>query len=586
MMEGQERKEEERVDPCKLDYSQRVLVIDLFSGIGGLTNALEKAGVTWHLLVCIEKDKDCRRLLRRTHPGLELFSDIRKFDEKALKRLLAKIPDVTGIVVGGGSPCQGLSKLSSKRRHLMDERSGLFRELVRVFKMVEESIRHRRVWLLKLCENVVADGTDVKEMSFELGIRPVLVDAQYLSRVRRPRLFWVSVDLTKEEDVEVIERANFDQVIYRADPEPLELFLAAGHNWAAGMGNPNLKFPTFTRAIVRKEPPPDPAGLEGLEEVARLRWVEDSYRFPPYTYRDEYMILTPDCQMRPLVAAERELLMGFPQGHTQKLWKKTPTTEDEKRLCEDLQCGAIGNSFHTNSVACLLDHALASLGLKKRKGPKEIVASSMAVQVVPPQSLDAAVAEDEGKDLTSEDDQDTISVPGAEWLEKVEKKSRSSALIGDLQNEEKLSQLLISAYVRRQEFKGSDVRLDVGSLCRPDSFPRASLAPGKWQWHVARHWPFTVEEHINLLELRAVIHTFEWRLRKKTFGDTRALHLTDSQVALSVAVKGRSSSRRINKLLRRYAALQLAGGILPLLAWVESELNPADAPSRYYEKKA
>eukprot|EP00438_Fugacium_kawagutii_P003245 Skav220245 [mRNA] locus=scaffold3452:121652:123410:- [translate_table: standard] len=51
-------------------------------------------------------------------------------------------------------------------------------------------------------------------------------------------------------------------------------------------------------------------------------------------------------------------------------------------------------------------------------------------------------------------------------------------------------------------------------------------------------------------------------------------------VALAVAVKGQSSSRAINSLLRRFAALQIAGGIHPLLAWVESELNPVDEPSR------
>ena len=33
-------------------------------------------------------------------------------------------------------------------------------------------------------------------------------------------------------------------------------------------------------------------------------------------------------------------------------------------------------------------------------------------------------------------------------------------------------------------------------------------------------------------------------------------------------------------MLRRYATLQVAGGVMPILGWVESEDNPADAPSR------
>ena len=584
MLEGEKLEREPIPDPTMLNPKEKVIVIDLFSGIGGLTNALEKAGVQWDFLVCVESDKDCRRLLRRVHPGAEMLKDIRDFDEKFLRRILAKVPGVTGIIIGGGSPCQGLSKLSSKRKHLQDERSGLFFEAARAFRLVERASHERLMWCLKLLENVVPDSKDIQDMSYELEMEPVLVDAQYLSRARRPRLFWLSTKLSEEEDVEMIERPHFTQVIYRAEPEPMELFLEAGHDWAGGMRDANLKFPTFTRSIPRKQPPPDPAGLEGLPEAAKIRWEEASFRLPPYTYHDDYMILTPDLELRPLASGEREILMGFPQGHVQKMLKKTPEGEKEKQAAEDLMVSAIGNSFHTNAVAALLDHALASMGLKKRKGAKEIVAGSRAMQVMPPKK-GAEAEESEGEGPNETEMLETMSIPGNEYLEKLEKETRSKALASELRSDDHLSQLLVSAFVRRQEYRGSDVRLDIGSLYRPDSFPRGSVNPNKWIWHTAHHWPFKREEHINLLELRALIHTFEWRLRKSAFGDCRPLHLTDSQVALSVSVKGRSSSRRLNNLLKKFAVLQVGGGIFPLLAWVESEANPADAPSRIYEKK-
>ena len=41
---------------------------------------------------------------------------------------MEKVPGLTGMIVGGGSPCQGLSRLSSERSHLEDERSALFYE--------------------------------------------------------------------------------------------------------------------------------------------------------------------------------------------------------------------------------------------------------------------------------------------------------------------------------------------------------------------------------------------------------------------------------------------------------------------------
>ena len=271
MMEGERVEREKPLEPGKLGYEERVLVIDLFSTVGGLTNALEKAGVRWRYLLCVESDKDCRRLLRRAHPGVELPKDVRDFDESVLKRLIAKLPGITGLIIGGGSPCQGLSKLSSKRKHFKDERSGLFYEAARAFRLADKMAQQLGLWLLKMLENVVADKEDIKEMCYQLDMPAVMVDSQYLSRARRPRLFWINTGLTMEDDVEVIERPDFTQVIYRADPEPVELFLEANHEWAGGLRDPGLKFPTFTRSIPRTRPPPDPAGLGRVAKISGKR---------------------------------------------------------------------------------------------------------------------------------------------------------------------------------------------------------------------------------------------------------------------------------------------------------------------------
>ena len=344
------------------------------------------------------------------------------------------------------------------------------------------------------------------------------------------------------------------------------------------------RFPTFTRSIPRARPPPDPAGLSETGPAGVARWEADQFRYPPYTYKDEYMVLTPECTLRPLVAEEREILMGYQPGHSAKLLKKAPKREAERRAAEDLQCSALGNSFHTNSVACLLDHALATMGLKSRKGAEEIVQLSLAQQITRCPPTEPPLVEDSGETSQLSRTDDSISVGGAVKAEELERKSRSSKLLADeLHDEKKLSSLLVSAYVRRQEFRGSDVRLDISALYRPDSFPRGSVEPHRWVWHRSHSFPFKEKDHINVLELRALVHTFEWRLRNQAFGSCRALHLTDSQVALAVATKGRSSSKSLNRLLRKFAALQIAGGVWPLLAYVESGKNPADGPSREYE---
>lgn len=146
-----------------------------------------------------------------------------------------------------------------------------------------------------------------------------------------------------------------------------------------------------------------------------------------------------------------------------------------------------------------------------------------------------------------------------------------------------LSQALVHHYLRRMEFRGSDVRLDVGLFYRPDAAPRTSVDPGRWSWTVAHSYPFRTAEHINVLELRAILHTLEWRARTSIFHSCRFLHLSDSQVCLGVLTKGRSSSRKVNRLLRRVCSLCIALDLYPLWAWIESRLNPADEPSRRYE---
>jgi len=574
------------------DVSQKVVVIDLFAGIGGLERALELAQLKPWFTVAVESDPDCRRCLRRRFPGMEFCSDVKKVDQEQVKRWLKKIPDANGVIVGGGSPCQGLSRLSVDRRHLEDPRSKLFRDAVAVMKMVKEESKLLGMWCIRFLENVVADDVDIQEMSLALEMRPRLVDSQYLSRARRPRLFWFSVDLVSHEEVEVREHELFDEVIYGAATEPMSSVLCPGCRWIPGERDSGKRFPTFTRAIPRPRPPKAPAGLASTSEEGLRRWREDGYRYPPYTYERDYMIEEEDGHLRPLKACEREVLMGFKKGHTMDLARKPPESPEETQKLEDQRCAAIGNAFHATVVAALLDHMLWSFGVKPLVGHHEIVESWASeikrlsavaevheVEVVLDQ---APKGEDPGYDT------DTTQIGSYE----MERKSRgiprspasATSIAGISELDLNMSVRMVQAFVRRQEYRGSDVRLDVGTLFRPDAFPRATVNPHRWLWHVAHAYPFHTQEHINVLELRALIHCVEWRLRRKNFNGTRFLHLADSQITLSVCVKGRSSSRTLNRLLRKLAAMSVAAGLYPVLAWVESHLNPADEPSRRYEQ--
>ena len=63
------------------------------------------------------------------------------------------------------------------------------------------------------------------------------------------------------------------------------------------------------------------------------------------------------------------------------------------------------------------------------------------------------------------------------------------------------------------------------------------------------------------------------------------MHLFDSQVALAVIAKGRSSSRVLNHVVSKINALTLAGSMMPGYAFIASEWNPSDAASRRWDPK-
>ena len=87
-------------------------------------------------------------------------------------------------------------------------------------------------------------------------------------------------------------------------------------------------------------------------------------------------------------------------------------------------------------------------------------------------------------------------------------------------------------------------------------------------------------DHITSLEARALLLSLRWKARSPTNIPSKYLHLTDSQTALGAFIKHRSNAVALNYLLQRSAAIQLAGGLYPVLCFVRSHDNPADKPSR------
>ena len=73
------------------------------------------------------------------------------------------------------------------------------------------------------------------------------------------------------------------------------------------------------------------------------------------------------------------------------------------------------------------------------------------------------------------------------------------------------------------------------------------------------------------------------RARDPALVGSRFINITDSQVTFHCMTKGRSSAK-LNRLVRRIAAVSLAADLTPFHVWTISKWNFADYGSRKFEK--
>ena len=236
-----------------------------------------------------------------------------------------------------------------------------------------------------MCEDTVRD-----ELTQLLDWHPALVRSSDISRVQRNRYVWFSERLVSHPGFEVEKGASFDSVFLSGPLEPLDLILEPGWEWPAAEQSEVARIPTLTRAIRRKNPPVEPRGLERLGAVEALRWKQDGHRFPPYAYADAACFQLPGQprSRRPPVANEREVLMGFPRGHTLGM--------DPKALEEDLEdqrCSAVGNSFHVGVFACLFAAVLFQVGFVDRYVSPTHVALAFHMTLRAPEEIAQEVEE-------------------------------------------------------------------------------------------------------------------------------------------------------------------------------------------------
>jgi DNA (cytosine-5)-methyltransferase 1 len=94
-------------------------VLDLFSGIGGFSLGLQRAGFT--TVQFVEIDPFCQKVLNKNFPGVPIHDDIKTF------RGTEELADV----ICGGFPCQDLS-CAGTQSGWSGQRSSLYIEMLRI----------------------------------------------------------------------------------------------------------------------------------------------------------------------------------------------------------------------------------------------------------------------------------------------------------------------------------------------------------------------------------------------------------------------------------------------------------------------
>lgn len=99
-------------------------VLDIFSGIGGFSLGLERAGM--RTVAFCELEPFCRRVLAKHWPHTPCYDDIRELTANRLRA-----DGIAVDVIAGGFPCQDIS-VAGKGAGIEGERSGLWSEYRRL----------------------------------------------------------------------------------------------------------------------------------------------------------------------------------------------------------------------------------------------------------------------------------------------------------------------------------------------------------------------------------------------------------------------------------------------------------------------
>eukprot|EP00435_Cladocopium_sp_Y103_P044302 s412_g12.t1 len=329
------------------------LVLDLWAGYSGLCITLLSLGVHFYALAA-ETDSTCRACAQAAMPNIVHTEAVEHVQVRMLRAVL-KRRQFRGIIVGGGSPCQGNSSLNSARAGLGDKRSLQPSHLARLVQDLEDEPLCQGLEIVAFLENVASMPPDVRQQ-YDRWLRssPVIINAASCGWVQRRRMYWLSCRgkglhsaLKPPRDWDWVPTSSQVPELRYCGKKPIPALVS----WADGftpLVDPSqvLKqggvgaMHTFTREFFH---PRD--RIKQVSPAAAHRFELDNQRFPPGAYEEQSLVWKRDA-WRTLHPDERAQLLGMPPAAVAAV-KGPEATQTQVRN------SLLGNGFHLPSLLAI-----------------------------------------------------------------------------------------------------------------------------------------------------------------------------------------------------------------------------------------
>ena len=339
------------------------LVLDLWSGMGGLCLALLQCGFHF-FAIAAEMDPIAANLCASNMPNVIHVRRVESITAAALRPFLRR-RQIRGILMGGGSPCQGNSSLNLGRRGIDDARSQQPLVMVKLRDDIRALPEAQSLELVSFLENVgsMPDSVETTYSDWMEG-GPVLIDAAGCGWAHRRRLYWLVgsrgsvADLGQAPDswewLDDDAAVTLQYAGSKALPPRVHLdggfqFMIDPQHVVEEKGKGAMH--TFTREFRHPED-----RMASVSAAAAERFLCDGKRFPPGAYEANSLVWKGPT-WRTLSPGERAQIMGVPPeslGHV----------PGGPELKTQRQNSILGNGFHVFSVVALLSMMPQVLGAK------------------------------------------------------------------------------------------------------------------------------------------------------------------------------------------------------------------------------